>query len=212
MTDLVLLQNIAQKDADSFEELYRRYNKELFQKCYARVRDVIKAEEIMQNLWIEIWERPEIIKVDEEGSAAAILSSYLFFRVLDRFRKDRTEVTAQVNSVPLEDIENSLSHSLISNELDIEDFEEVVTDILDELPGQQAEIIMMLYRDGYTVKETAKILNLHERTVRAHKNQSLSHLRKQINKAYPEVSKFKIAKTNGSAIVYIILLLDQINF
>jgi RNA polymerase sigma factor (sigma-70 family) len=206
MTDRELLENISLRKQDAFNELYEKYNKMLFRRCLARVKDKAKAEELMQNLWIAIWEKPSRIKVNEEGSAESMLCNYLFFRILDMYKRESTDAIALINNVSLEIVENKLSYSHVSEELDIKDLEKIIVGILNELPGKQAEIFMMLHRDGYTVKETANKLKLHERTVRAHSKESLSILRKEIEKEFFNAKKFKIIHEVSSSVIYIVFL------
>lgn len=209
-TDQELLEEVARRNHKAFESLYEKYNKILFRKCYARVKDVTKAEETMQNLWIDVWEHPERIKYDADGNAGVMLSNYLYFRVLDMHRKESADIIAQINNVPLESIESELSYVHVSEELDIQNLEEVITNILNELPGKKAEIFMMLHRDGYTVKETAKKLNLNERTIRAHSKQSLSILKKEIKKEFSDTKKFKVIRTASSSVVYLIFVAEKL--
>ncbi len=209
MTDRDLLENISLRKQEAFNELYEKYNKMLFKKCYARVKDGAKAEELMQNLWIDIWENPNRIKVNSEGSAETILCNYLFFRFLDMYKRESTDAIALVNNVSLEIVENELSYSHVSEELDIKELERIIVEILNELPGKQAEIFMMLHRDGYTVKETAKKLSLHERTVRAHSKESLSILKEEIEKEFFNAKKFKIIRDVSSSVIYIVFLAER---
>lgn len=209
-TDRELLEEVAHQNQKAFECLYRKYNKVLFRKCCARVKDINKAEEVMQNLWIDVWEHPGRIKPDPEGSAEVMLSNYLYFRVLDMKRKESNDIMALINNVPLESIESELSYVHVSEELDIQNLEEVIIDILNELPGKQAEIFMMLHRDGYTVKETAKRLKMNERTIRAHSKQSLSVLKKEIKEEFSGTKKFKVIRTASSSVVYLVFIADKL--
>ncbi|MGI6074536.1 MAG: RNA polymerase sigma factor [Fermentimonas sp.] len=209
MTDSELLNEVALKNKKAFDSLYRKYNKMLFRKCYARVKSITKAEEVMQNVWIDVWEHPERIKTDEEGNAEVMLANYLFFRILDMFRRESTDVIALVSDVSLEEVENGLSYTHVSEELDIKELEAIIVKILDELPGKQAEIFMMLHRDGYTVKEIANKLNMNERTVRAHSKQSLNVLKNEVEKEFSGAKKFKIMRDVSSSIIYIIFIADK---
>lgn len=124
-------------------------------------------------------------------------------------RGESTDVIALVNNMSLEEVEDTLSYTHVSEELNIKELEDIIVKILEELPGKQAEIFMMLHRDGYTVKETAKKLNLHERTVRAHSKQSLSVLKGEVEKEFSGAKKFKIMRDVSSSVIYIVFLMDK---
>jgi len=50
------------------------------------------------------------------------------------------------------------------------------------MPDNMGEIFMMLYRDGYTIRETAEILKINERTVKYKSKHAIVALKKMMDK------------------------------
>ena len=174
VSDQELLEAIARKDANAFNYLYRKYNKSLLSKARFRIQDTELAEGIMQDFWIEVWIQPSKIKCNADGDAKGFLSNYLLFRVLDFYRKESMNVIALAKHETLDSVENKFSYTHVSEEYDIKELGSVIDSILKDLPDKMGEIFMMLHRDGYTIKETAKILNLNERTVKYKSKQAIA--------------------------------------
>jgi len=210
MSDQELLEAISHKNAKAFNELYNRYNKFLFKKAYIRVQNTTQAEEIMQEFWIDVWQYPTRMKWNENGEAKGFMSNYLLFRILDSVRKESTNIMAAESKVSLENIENELSYSHVLEEYDIKELETVITEILKELPAKSAEIFMLHYRDGYTIKETADMLQINERTVKYKSKECISALKKILESEENDITSFAVVKNVSSCVVYILLLSDKI--
>lgn len=209
MNDLELLKAISEKNKDAFGQLYDAYHKALFAKAYHRIKNVEQAEEIMQNFWIDVWEKTEKFKCDEQGNAMGFLSHYLFFRILDYIRKESINIITLANEESFQQFEESLSYSHVSEEYDIKELDWVIQSILQEFPGKMAEIFMLHHKEGHTLKETAKILNLNERTVRYKSKECIAVLKKMLEN-HENITSFKIVKDSSASIVYIVVLLKNI--
>ena len=75
--DQELLYAIRHDDEGAFAELFKRYGKVIYKMAYSRVRSKIAAEEIVQNLFISLWDKRATISIDN-------VSSYFFIAVKHR--------------------------------------------------------------------------------------------------------------------------------
>ena len=210
MSDQELLEAIGRKDVNAFNGLYRKYNKSLLSKACLRVQDTSLAEGIMQDFWIDIWTQPLKIKCNPDGEAKGFLSNYLLFRVLDFFRKESMNVIALAGNESLESVENELSYTHISEEYDIKELESVINGILKDFPDKMGEIFMLLHRDGYTIKETAEIMKMNERTVKYKSKQCIDALKKIMEKEGMDARSFKVIRDVSSSVIYIVFIADKI--
>lgn len=84
-----LLRMAAQGDREAFADLYRKYLDSLYKFVYLFTRSVGTAEEIVQEVFIRIWERHELL------SEVQSFRSYLFRaaknRMLNYIRHRRVE-------------------------------------------------------------------------------------------------------------------------
>lgn len=209
MSDQEMLESIARKEVTAFNLLYRKYNKLLLRKANLRIQDSELAEEVMQDFWIDVWIQPSKIKCNPDGDAKGFLSNYLLFRVLDFYRKESTNVMSMANNETLESVEEELSYTHISEEYDIKELETVINGILDEFPGKMGEIFMMLHRDGYTIKETAEVLKINERTVKYKSKQAIDTLKRIMEKEGMDAKSFKIVRDVSSSVIYIVFMADK---
>ena len=75
--DQELLYAIRGDDDGAFAELFARYGKAIYNMAYCRVRSKVAAEEIVQNLFISLWDKRATLSIDN-------ISSYLFIAVKHR--------------------------------------------------------------------------------------------------------------------------------
>ena len=209
MSDQELLEAISLKDVSAFSHFYEKHNKQLFSKAYARVKDITMAEEIMQNFWIDIWEHSKKIKTNQDGDAKGFLSNFLLFRILDFLRKAKVNTIVLTDQETIENIENQMSYTHVSEEYDIKELETVINGILEEFPGKMAEIFALHYKEGYTLKETAHILQMNERTVKYKSKESVETLKKMLTKEGIDITSFRVARDISSSIVYIAFWADS---
>lgn len=164
--DSELLMRIKVHDNEAFEALYRKYWKNLFDFATIKTGDADAAEEIIQELFVTLWEKRETLQITN-------LQSYLFTsvrnRVIDHYKQkvfDELD-TAEASTTPdyplfLDELETAL-HAAVS-----------------ELPDKTREIFLLNRFEGKTARQIAQELNLPERTVEYHITQALRTLKTQL--------------------------------
>lgn len=210
VSDQELLEAIARKDVNAFNCLYRKYNKILLNKARIRIQDTELAEGVMQDFWVEVWVQPSKIKCNPDGDAKGFISNYLLFRVLDFYRKESINVIALANLETIESVENEFSYTHVSEEYDIKELESVIEGILKDFPDKMGEVFMMLHRDGYTIKETAEMLKMNERTVKYKSKQAIAALKKMMEKEGMDAKSFKVVRDVSSSVIYIVFMADKL--
>ncbi|MGC3977462.1 MAG: sigma-70 family RNA polymerase sigma factor [Paludibacteraceae bacterium] len=208
-TDGELFEAISRQDIDAFNALYGRYNRLLYKRVYGRLEDAVQSQEIMQDFWITIWTKPDFVKTADDGSAKGFLYHYLAYRVLDAIRKENFKRIASATHTPLEQLEEKLSYLHVSEEYEIKELEVLIDAALRDLPGQTAEVFILHWRKGYSLKETADLLHLNERTVRLKSKESIAALRRMIENGDIDATSFKIMRDTSLVIVYVVFLSDK---
>ena len=82
----------------------------------------------------------------------------------------------------------------------------MINGILKDFPDKMGEIFMMLHRDGYTVRETAEILNMNERTVKYKSKQAVAALKKMMEKEGMDAKSFKVVRDVSCSVTYIVFI------
>src|SRR3712207_6715755 len=85
-SDAELLLRTAERDADAFELLYRRYARSVYGLALRRLRDRDRAEEATQETFAAIWRSARSFR-PERGTAGGWLYAVARHAIVDRFRK-----------------------------------------------------------------------------------------------------------------------------
>lgn len=157
-------------DENAFKEIYDQYWHKLYVVAVSKVRVSENAKEIVQDIFLDLWQRREEIEINE-------LERYLFsavkYKVLDFFRK---EIMRQryVDSIA------EFSQESEDNPAERLAFDELKTEILSAISHlpEKTRAIFELNRIEYkTADEIAHLLNIPSRTVEYHITQGLKSLR-----------------------------------
>lgn len=205
INDKELLEAVSRRDVEAFNTLYSRYNRLLYKRVYGRLKNQQQSQEIMQDIWISIWENPSFVKTGEAGLAKGFLYHYLAWRVLDFIRTENFNSIAAATHEPLEAVEETLSYVHVSEEYDIKEFKSQTDSILKGLPEQTAEIFVLHWQKGYSLKEIAGLLQINERTVRRKSKESIAVMKKMLVSGDADLVSFRVIRNTATSIVYICL-------
>lgn len=171
--DKDILKAIAGGSETAFEQLFNTYFHELCRFAYVRfLYDEAECEEIVENVFIKIWEIRE--NLTDIGS----IKAYLFKAVAN----------ACINYLEHQKVKkryiNRIQQELIEIEIDgynnVEELEEISSKLLIEieyLPEQTRKIFILKYVEGRKYKEIAEQLNISVKTVETLIYRGLKNLR-----------------------------------
>lgn len=174
ISDQELTVHILNHDHQAYIELYNRYHGLLYVYACKITHDELEAEDIVQEVFIYLWEKRTVIKIT--SSIASFLYSavrYKFFNLLDS-KKVRTDYSRSFQSFIDEGVcttdeyvrEKELA-GLIEREISM-------------LPDKMREIFELSRKEFLTHKEISKRLNISEKTVKNQINNSLKVLRARL--------------------------------
>jgi RNA polymerase sigma-70 factor, ECF subfamily len=175
MTDLIAFK-IKSGDEQAFELLYRKFYVRLCAFSNKYLNDPEAAQEIVQDVFVKIWESRE--EIDPEDS----LRSYLFkiaqnksINIL-RHKKTESRFAEVCRLVYIEKSEPSALESLIAREL-----EENIQRSVARLPLQCRKIFEMNRTEGLKYKEIAETLDISIKTVEAQMSKAFKSLRAELS-------------------------------
>lgn len=175
MTDLLALK-IKHGDEQAFELLYRKFYARLCAFSNKFLNDPEIAREVVQEVFIKIWENREDIDPDDS------LKSYLFKIAqnmsLNILRKRKTESGyAEIyRLVYIEKSEPSVLESLMTKEL-----EENILKSISRLPLQCRKIFELSRTEGLKYKEIAETLDISIKTVETQMSKAFRSLRTELS-------------------------------
>ncbi|HEY7814422.1 MAG TPA: ECF RNA polymerase sigma factor SigK [Nakamurella sp.] len=158
---------------DAFERLYDTFSARVFGLARRIVRDPNQAEEIAQEVFLEIWRRAS--RFDRaKGSATSWILTLTHARAVDRVRSaqaatDREVKVAQSSTVRdvdsvVEAVESSFERRAVQR-------------CLGTLTELQRESITLAYFSGYTYREVAELLTAPLPTIKTRLRDGLIRLR-----------------------------------
>lgn len=172
MNDHQLLERIKSGNASYYEELFRKYYRPLCLFALKYLRDPDEAEEIVQEMFVRIWQKKENLVI------ATSLKSYLYQAVrnicLNHLKHEAVKLEYQKNSIDSSSTAN-VSDTLVALELEVR-----IRETLDKLPTERKRIFLMSRNEGLKYREIAEKLNISVKTVENQMSKALKFLKSEL--------------------------------
>ena len=185
-TDQELLLSIKEGNREAFTQLYHRYSVRLYQNLLPLVKSPQIAEEIIQDLFVKVWEKRAGIQI--QGSMVHYLFRigenlvYDFFRHAAQDRKLKAQLSYYM----------STDDPIAEWYLDMEQKEELLGKAIEQLPPQRQRIFRLCKLEGKSYQEVSLQLGI-----------SISRINDHIVKAIKTIQKHMTAR----ALSYFLILL-----
>lgn len=157
-----LLVQLKQDSESAFEELYKLYSARLFGNLLKLVKSEIDAQEILQDVFIKIWDNRQQIDTDKS------FRSYLFKiaenKVYDLFRKisrDKKREEALLSIATSEYVH--IEETILNKESTA-----LLNKAIESLPPQRQQIFRLCKLEGKSYKEVSEILGISVSTISDH--------------------------------------------
>jgi RNA polymerase sigma factor (sigma-70 family) len=158
--DLRLRDALAGGCPEALAEVYDSHAPAVFGLALRLTNDRCTAEDIAQEVFVELWQRPE-----RYDPRRARLRTWLCMiarrRAIDWLRRRGTQdhylpVLAQPDAAPVDVAEDVLTASVLKQ----------VRAAVDDLPALYRQVIVLAYYDGLTYREVARVLDIPEGTAK----------------------------------------------
>ncbi len=172
-TDADLILSLREDDNDAFAEIYNRYWKKLLAIAYNHSRDKMAAEEIVQEIFIGLWNRRKELYIDNVNAYLATAVRLSVFKQYVR-QKRRDQITEQAADpvITTWDEENIYTRFL----------QQYINGIVEVLP-EKCRLVFKLSRDeGLSIPEVARRMGIAEKTAEAHLTKALKVLKIKLNR------------------------------
>ena len=171
-----LLRGIANRDCDALAQFYDQTASPLFSVAVRILADTAEAEEVIQDVFVQIWEKAASFD-PMLGSAFHWSLSILRHRSIDRLRSRQRRARLHDELEKAQD--PALENSQEQTTLDSEDTA-AIRSALKELPSEQREAIEMAFFGGKTHLEIAESLNEPLGTIKARIRRGMLKLRNSL--------------------------------
>ncbi len=157
---------------EAFTEIYNRYWRKLYFVAIKLLKSSEKAEEVIQEVFLTIWEKRESLQIQSLSSYLAAMTRYSVYRVLSQQKNyhqiEISSLTAEPGSIGNEEtIENKL-----------------LLDIIEKLSNSLPEKCRLVFIQNKlmdrSIKDVASELNISTKTAEAHLTKALKVLRTKL--------------------------------
>ena len=177
LDDEALLQRLSYRDLEAFRSLYDRYGDLVYSAVLRIVRDVHIAQDMVQEVFLRIWRRPESY-VAQRGRFSTWLISVARNRAVDevrarsrRYRHETASPEQQERELPSSDDNDPALTA------ELADQRQLIIKALVELPLEQRRVIELAYFGGLTQQEIAQQLSQPLGTVKTRIRLGMQKLR-----------------------------------
>jgi len=168
------IEKLRNGDMVAFDIIYRFYSPKLFGFILKIIKVESDAEEIMQEVFMKIWEmRGEI---ETYTSFDSFLYTITYNKSITLIRKKISErkYVDFLKSLP------ELSEPAVIEGLQFSELKDQINSLIQELPPRQKEVFLLSREKELTYKEIASQLNISQNTVENHMVKALRYLRNSI--------------------------------
>ncbi len=170
---------MTKNDSEKFEQIFSDNHHRLFLHALRFVRDESEAEDIVADVFLDLWRRFE--DIDTELGIATYLYRAVSTRALNCLRHQnvaavRIESLEAINEKRMEFI----AHDDLENVIYSKEIEHGIKQALSALPDKCRQVFVLQYVNGLKSKEIADALDISVRTVEAHIYKALRLLRNHL--------------------------------
>lgn len=174
--DETLLSLVAGGDKDAFTMLYRRYWQSLFTSAARALRSKTDAADLVQDIFLSIWNRRHELQVT--GSLAAYLQTSVKYMVIKYVEKN---ITRRDYLILLTEMLVHYQPPDVESQLQIKELQSVIQSAVDQMPHKMREVYRLSRQQHLSHKEIADRLGISDETVKKHIQHALQIIKTSIS-------------------------------
>lgn len=178
--DISLLEQISKRDPSALSELYVRHSTLLYSIIIRILKEKEEAEDILQEVFVTIWERAEMYDRNL-GNPSAWLCRVARNRAVDRIRSKNFRARSQESTI------ENFHEMFVADGANNPDYlaslsrqQEEILIALTSLSKEQKELIEFAYFRGFTQSELAEHFKIPLGTVKTRIRTAMSILRQKL--------------------------------
>jgi RNA polymerase sigma-70 factor (ECF subfamily) len=179
LLDLDLLALMQRDDHTAFDVLFDRYWSRLYRAAHARLNDADTAQDIVQEIFIKLWQRRATVKI--KGEFENYLQGAVRLSVISHYRSKKATEVQLTDALERVNMLESSMDSLT----DYVELERTLQQAIEVMP-EMLKRVYQLRSDNLPVKVIAAELGLADQTVKNYIVEVLRRLRIVIAERYPE--------------------------
>lgn len=173
-TTAIHTQSAAVRDERAFEQVYKKYFKDLHSYAWNLVKDEAIAEGIVQNVFLKLWERAENLHFQQ--APAPYLYRSVHNESLNHLKHKKVRLAYDAYAMKQQVYEKSSATSKVQ----LSELQQKIQVALNDLPQQCRTIFQMSRFREMKYQEIADELGLSVKTVEAQMGKALKVMRKKL--------------------------------
>ncbi len=174
LSDTQLLAFLKEDDNGAYMEIYDRYNSLLFAYAYRKLQDKQEAQDVVQEVFIGLWERRKtfVLKTYLSG----FLYKSVLNRILDIFKHSKViKQYAELQKLQI-DVDSVETDYLIREK----EIAAMIAKEIAAMPPRMREVYELKYKDFKSTAEIAAMLGISPHTVSNQLKNASAHLKKRL--------------------------------
>jgi len=179
MTDEELVDCYAQGNNAAFDVLLKRHKDSVFSYIYFIVRNTELAEDIFQETFVKAIITIKQGKYTENGKFRAWVNRIAHNLIIDNYRQEKTEQVISNNEFEIDLFNNQkFSDGTVEDELVKTQILADVKKLIDYLPDNQKEVLILRYYQDLSFKEIADVTGVSINTALGRMRYAVLNMRK----------------------------------
>lgn len=170
-SDLILY--LKKGNVNAYAYLVDSYNHRLCLYANSLMNDVPVSEDIVQNVFIKVWEKRDNLKAD--FSIKSYLYKSVYNACINEYKRNQSVTTLEKKYI--EELDRILEDK---NEDALEKLIGLVKEAIQELPPKCKEIFILSKKEGLSNIEISEYLNISKNTIERQINIAFSKIRKNV--------------------------------
>lgn len=170
-SDTFLINRLRNGDETALTELYNKFWQLLFMSAYNIIKDKELCEDIIQDIFMNIWHNRE--KIEIHISLKGYMYACARYQVFNHLKKNKDKVHVEL----FDDLEKRFQHTTPETEMMHDELVQQINLIIETLPEKCQQVYKLSREEQLSHKEIAERLNISTKTVENHITKALHVIR-----------------------------------
>ncbi|CAM4241923.1 RNA polymerase sigma-70 factor [Zobellia roscoffensis] len=176
----LLIEGLKNGDEIAYVHLIEQYHNRLCNYANSLIKDDLIAEDIVQNVFVQIWEKRK--KLKHELSLESYLYKSVHNKFIDEYRKGKAVMALEKKYMTA--LELAIDEK---DEVQEQKILTILFDAIHQLPPKCKQIFLMSKKEGLTNIEISQCLNLSKKTVENQITKAFRILRNKMGEKYQTI-------------------------
>jgi RNA polymerase sigma-70 factor (ECF subfamily) len=176
MSDKVFLEKAKKGDETAFRSLFEKYWQDLFQHAYKRLRSKEDASDIVQEVFLALWNNVQQVEIEDS------LGAYLFVSLRNKIFNHYEKQSVRLKYLLTQPFHPVQSEELIWSNITSKELRSVVACEVARMPAKMKEIYLLSREQQLSISDIAELLLLAPQTVKNQLHRALERIRESLRK------------------------------